>query len=238
MSGRDYKEGINSDEVSKHTVTGTTSNTSTTASYYYYYHPILPLYHIHYPSIALPVKRGPGRPRKYPRPGDHQPSIANTKPSPKRRAPVHHQQDSFTFTLSDLLPDKSNVSFWSNSREWMMLDHFTAIFNHLSSKRTAVTTVIDPQWFRPASHQERIEISKLPRNIGHLINLLNNKITRIHYYYSKEIWLFKSWKKEFNFMLTGPFGYIDINKISRPPVANGLWWVSAQTQNETWWFED
>ena len=162
----------------------------------------------------IPMKRGPGRPRKYPRPIEttlH--SSAKTKEiirSPSKLSQAHPP-----LPLNELFHDKSNcIILVKFEDEWLMLEeHFSSIYQHLLAKQHThhTTDEIDQIRFRPASQSERTEISKLPR-LGNLIEVLQVLNSSPLSFIPKGV-ATQIFEKEFDFTLTGPFGYIDIPKI-------------------------
>lgn len=161
------------------------------------------------------VKRGPGRPRKYPRPDNNQSqsslSLDLSSPSKQSKASHPHQ---ILLPLPEILPDKLNLILLAKFHEdWLMLaEHFVHIFNFLAKKQLRTDLPDFGKHFYFPSESDLYSISKLRRGKGHLIEYIQSKSSSILSFISK-VKACQILEKEFGFNLIGPFGYIDIPKL-------------------------
>lgn len=166
-------------------------------------------------------KRGPGRPRKHPRPNEIIPANKDEKPKELIRSPSKHQLSNFgKLPINEIISDNSNcIILIKFDHEWLMLkDHFLSLYHHLQSKLTHhisslnLNLNLNEKCFRPAKHLEKIQISKLPQ-LGDLIEILKIHSSSPDFSLIPKSSAFEILDKDLNFPLTGPFGYIDIGKI-------------------------
>lgn len=188
-------------------------------------------------SIAdVPVKRGPGRPRKYPRPDepiikisktesvkidtDKETTTTNNNCSSSPLSSVAAAATSLqNFSFTDIEKD-SCIILIRFKEEWLMLkDQFQQILSHLhlNINNNIINTSntnsdnLDFLNFTTATQSDKQLLSSLPK-IGNLISLLQS---REEMNFVPKTLAMQLIEKEFRVHLTGPFGYIDIPRIRK-----------------------
>lgn len=170
----------------------------------------------------VPVKRGPGRPRKYPRPDETSTTTSVSTSTSKALKPTHSQSHAQAHSQSQShaqpfsLPENLNcVILIKFDRDWLLLsDHFLNIFAHLCRETQRPAESVDyKNLFIPAGPADKFLISKLPRT-GNLIELLlKDDALNKPLFFVKKTDAVQFFEKEFNYNFSGPFGYIDVVKL-------------------------
>lgn len=158
-------------------------------------------------TTEIPVKRGPGRPRKYPRLND-QP----VKPPKDTVIQEIARPKTVNLPLADILPFKATclllVKF---NEEWLMpANQFIAVYTYLHGDPVHPVELSNlNQLFRLISASEQQSMAKLPR-IGPLVELL--QLAQETRFIPKSHAL-KILEKRFDVCVSGPFGYIYVPKL-------------------------
>ena len=162
-------------------------------------------------NVEMPVKRGPGRPRKYPRPDDphppqQQPPVKITKLS---SSPPQPSITNLSFTDLDGNRDACFILVKLRD-EWLMLyDQFQQIISHLKSQDDSYSQ--DVLEMSPA---DGLAISKLPK-LGPLIESLRSRHSTDSLRFISKTRALQILEKDFQTHLIGPFGYIDLVRLKR-----------------------
>lgn len=179
-------------------------------------------------NTSMPVKRGPGRPRKYPRPDDHD-KVPKSKDSPTHHTPPSAQsqltlKSPLKLPLQEILPCKARclllVKF--QSADWLLpASQFLALYTHLNAIYADNTIPADGLFIEITESQRR-DLRGLPR-VGPLVDLLLQTTANDLRFVAKSAAL-QLLESKFNIALTGPFGYLHIPKLysqNHPQVYGG-----------------
>jgi ankyrin repeat protein len=181
-------------------------------------------------SAEPALKRGPGRPRKYPREDEHvkKPKSSKTttrcKESKETKQTTHPKDRILPYNngppptlnvpLKEIFNDEIEcVLLVRLMSDWFVLEEqFLKIVGYFNDRRKEPSLLLNAQQlFTELSVLDRQRIRELPR-VGKLIDFLQAKATDSCRLIPKTMFL-RFLADEFKFNFSGPFGYIDIERL-------------------------